>query len=251
MILRPILNQKKQYFPTWAAEEFIVPLLSSGIQSAIREHIKPIITHGKVLDVGCGAQPFREYLETLEYMYTSLDVVQNQNSTVQFLGAIDQPLPNTLIQSCPFDFILCTEVMEHVIDWKSSFENFSSLLRTNGRLLITCPHFYPLHEEPYDFWRPTLHAIKYFSQACGFQTMYSARLGNAWDVFGTMLGEMNAAGMITPISSNKLSDASAKIVRWLSRSMFTLIKSRFLHQHFDIDSRLYLSNLVVLEKTII
>ena len=43
--------------------------------------------------------------------------------------------------------------------------NVAALLAPGGRVLLTVPHVYRLHEEPYDFWRPTLHAIHYFVRA--------------------------------------------------------------------------------------
>ena len=87
--------------------------------------------------------------------YTGADVQQNKAATVDFVAAIDQPLPPQLAGAGPFDFIVCTEVLEHVADWEMAFRNLRSLLAPGGRLLITCPHFYPLHETPHDYWRPT------------------------------------------------------------------------------------------------
>ena len=104
-----------------------------------------------MLDVGCGHQPFRTHLESSGGRYTSLDAQQNPEKTVDFVGAIDDDLSAGLLEIGPFDFILCTEVLEHVADWQKAFTNMASLMARQGRLLITCPHFYQLHEEPYDF----------------------------------------------------------------------------------------------------
>lgn len=55
-----------------------------------------------------------------------------------------------------FDIVICTEVLEHVQDWKAAIENMISVLRIGGKLIITTrsPGF-PIHNWPDDFWRFT------------------------------------------------------------------------------------------------
>jgi len=55
-----------------------------------------------------------------------------------------------------FDIVICTEVLEHVQDWKAAIENMISVLRTGGKLIITTrsPGF-PVHNYPSDYWRYT------------------------------------------------------------------------------------------------
>ena len=55
------------------------------------------------------------------------------------------------------DIVICTEVLEHVDDWKRFIESILSVLRHDGILLLTTrsPGF-PLHNYPSDHWRFTL-----------------------------------------------------------------------------------------------
>jgi hypothetical protein len=114
--------------------------------------------------MGCGGQPFRELLQKIGYSYCGVDVNPDGGPPVDVLCAADGPLPEELLRRGPFDFLLCTEVIEHVADWHTAFANFGLLLAPSGRALITAPYFYQLHEEPYDFWRPTTHAIDYYAR---------------------------------------------------------------------------------------
>src|SRR5207247_641957 len=148
------------YVPAGPIEQFIVPLLRQRIEAAFQTDLPP--APRTVLDVGCGRQPFRHLLEGPGSRYVGMDVTQTPEGSVDIIAAIDAPLPLVTTALAPFDFILCTEVLEHVADWTTAFANFAALLRPRGRLLLTCPHFYLLHEEPYDFWRPTLHAIAHY-----------------------------------------------------------------------------------------
>src|SRR5689334_14447135 len=105
-------------------EVFIIRALKEHLPVIFEEYIFPEKL-ASVLDVGCGNQPFRALLENAGLLYQSMDIQQNDHGNVDYLGFIDQslPVPNTK----KFDLIMCTEVMEHVLDWNQSFTNFSCL----------------------------------------------------------------------------------------------------------------------------
>ncbi|NQU10570.1 methyltransferase domain-containing protein [bacterium] len=56
------------------------------------------------------------------------------------------------------DGILCSEVLEHVADYRVAIAEIARVLRPGGRVLITCPFLYPLHG-PADYWRFTPQAL--------------------------------------------------------------------------------------------
>src|SRR5262249_33528831 len=154
---RAVLIERATYVPALPVEEFIVPLLRSKIVPML-ESLPVSQGTSRVLDVGCGRQPFRDLFESRGYTYVSTDA-QDPLGIVDYVAEIDRDLPSALVARGPFDFILCTEVLEHVADWQRAFANFSLLLNAGARLLITCPHFYILHERPYDFWRATMYGL--------------------------------------------------------------------------------------------
>lgn len=229
------------YRPGSLPEEFIVPLLRARIEAALRDGLPP--APRVVLDAGCGRQPFRHLLEGPGAGYVGMDVVQNPEGSVDVVAAIDAPPPPDLLARGPFDFILCTEVLEHVADWLAAFANFATILRPGGRVLITCPHFYRLHEEPYDFWRPTLHAVGHYGRVNGLVVVRQEAAGDGWDVLGTMLACCAAA----PHRPGPIPRLGAKLVNAARRLAFALLRRR-LPQRLARLTGTYLSNVVLLEK---
>jgi len=237
-------KRRDAYVPSWPPERFIVPLLATRIAELFDQFCKPTRPNARVLDAGCGMQPFREMLVNAGYLYTSTDAVQNQTGTVDFVTPLDEPLPE-LMRSCPpFEFILCTEVMEHVAEWKTAFENFSQMLAPQGRLLITAPHFYPLHETPYDFWRPTPYAIEHFAKANGLRVIFMEQAGGPWEVLGTLLAETHAYPATPRLADRIL----AKICRVVRNLTFQFLTSDLWRKRVLLRGPYFLSVIAVLEK---
>lgn len=238
------LVERPNYQPSVPQEEFIVPLLKEEIDKLINRYAVTSQRRAKVLDVGCGRQPFRPAFETKGYKYLGLDVQQSPENSVDFICEIDQLLPDEILDASPFDFVFCTEVLEHVADWEMTFRNFAQLLAPGGRLLITCPHFYPLHEVPYDFWRPTPYALQYYGNKFGLKLLYQENAGNTWDAMGTILG----ASHVMPISRKFIDRLISRIARYGHQILLSLLLNRFLQSHVQLNSSIYLANIVVFEK---
>jgi 2-polyprenyl-3-methyl-5-hydroxy-6-metoxy-1,4-benzoquinol methylase len=235
-------DEKEDYQPTCPQETFIVPLLRKELHRSLHDYLPR--AGGSVLDVGCGGQPFRRLIESAGCTYTAMDVSPTSGVSVDVVCAIDDQLPEALTARDPFDFILCTEVLEHVGNWASAFSNFERLLAPGGRLLLSCPHFYQLHEEPYDFWRPTPHAIHFHAHASGLQVRDLRSCGSAWDVLGTW-----ATNVQPRAKDNRLrARLSAWTVSRLLKYVFRALESGSLQARVDLDGPLYLSNVAILEK---
>lgn len=187
---RALLPRRSEYKALRRQDRWLVPLLAKGIADRI-ERCKPASDSCACLDVGCGEQPWRALLTQVGFRYESFDVQQNAARSVDHVGALDDELPDSL-QDARFDFIVCTEVLEHVANWPRAFANLAKLLKPSGRLLITCPHIWVPHEEPYDFFRPTSWGIAHHAQHAGLETLEITRLGDGYDVLGTVLAAIRA-----------------------------------------------------------
>lgn len=176
--------RRTNYEPSSDAEEFIVPLLRDKIHDVVGRYISQNGGGRRLLDVGCGRQPFRKMFETMGYAYVGFDIEQTPETSVDVLGAIDGDLPRQLSEGDKFDVIFCTEVLEHVVDWTRAFKNIASLLQGQGVAIITTPHVYMLHEEPHDYWRATPYTFSHFADDSGLKIIHYESAGDAWDVLG-------------------------------------------------------------------
>jgi SAM-dependent methyltransferase len=221
---RPDVHRRQDYLPVHNVEEFIVRFLRSWIEPTLAKALPLDGQSRRVIDVGCGRQPFRQLIESRGAIYTSIDAVQNREKTVDFIAPLDGQLPEKLQAGNGFDVVLCTEVLEHVADWHAAFTNLAALTASTGRVIVTCPHFYPRHEEPYDFWRATPHALRWYAQKFGFEVEQIECGGNVWDVLGTIFG----SHYVLPANRGLTSRLTCRIMNLLFKNMFRLLKSGWL-----------------------
>jgi SAM-dependent methyltransferase len=109
---------------------------------------------GHVLDVGCGAKPYRGWFGAVE-SYVGLDVASGPE--VDVLVRPDGTWP---LDSARFDVVLCTQVLEHVENLELTLNEIVRVLKPGGVAVVTFPFLYNEHGEPYDFRRMTVHYAK-------------------------------------------------------------------------------------------
>ena len=120
---------------------------------------------GRLLDLGCGNQPYRQWYEPLAARRVTLDAAPLRGVTVQ--GVADR-LP---FASGAFDTILATEVLEHVEDAEMAANEIARVLRPGGFVLATVPFLYPTHEAPYDNRRFTHYGLRSLFERRGFDVV--------------------------------------------------------------------------------
>jgi len=233
------IERRATYEPASREERFIVPLLREAILAAITTHAPRL--RARALDAGCGEQPFRGALEAAGLDYHSLDIGQNATRTVEFIGALDAELPAGI---GVFNLVLCSEVLEHVEHWDRGLRNLAALLAPGGRAIVTTPFVYPLHEVPHDHRRATPYALIAAAHANGLRVLEERRLGDSWDVLGTVL----AATWTYPADARIGSRALAAAARIVHGSLWRFLTSAAMRSRVALRGPWFLSTLVVLER---
>jgi hypothetical protein len=191
-----------------------------------------------VLDVGCGEQPFRRLIESSGRRYVGMDVVQNHTRTVDVLSTLENaPIPDRAYQ-----IVLCTEVLEHVADIDAAFAGLRRSIAAGGAVVLTVPFIFPLHMEPYDFRRLTVHGVERLAADHGFAMESSVRLGGLNEVLAMFLADAS----ILPVSRSVLAKAKVGVLRIAAAMAVRLLDSSFWSRGIVVNSNGYLSNGVVL-----
>jgi SAM-dependent methyltransferase len=137
---------------------------------------------GTVVDVGCGAQPYRGLFSgTVRYIGIDTDEARAhfgyEVPDTRYFGGTRWPVDDASV-----DVVLCTETLEHVPDPYLFLEQASRCLRPGGTLLLTVPFAARWHFIPYDYWRFTPSGLKRVLEACGFGEIHVYARGNAFTV---------------------------------------------------------------------
>jgi len=141
--------------------------------------IKDAINHyakGDLLDLGCGNKPYESLYNSRTISQTGCDVIQSDKNRVDVIC----PVTDLKFQDEQFDTILCTQVLEHVFEHDKMMSEIYRVLKPGGQIILTVPFVWELHEEPYDFFRYTKHALKELFEQSGFEIDYIKPNGGKW-----------------------------------------------------------------------
>jgi SAM-dependent methyltransferase len=147
--------------------------------------LKPALSvvQGTVLDVGCGAQPYRG-LMPVDVAYIGLDT---DDAGVDF----GYSLPGVLridttgrwpIADAHADVVLATETLEHVRDPALFLAEAHRCLRPGGKIILTVPFSARWHYIPHDYWRLTPSGLRLLLEQAGFVDIIVNGRGNEWTV---------------------------------------------------------------------
>lgn len=106
-----------------------------------------LIRHGKVLDIGCGAGTISLYIASKGYPVLGIDISQNAiiacKKSAKAIGLKNIRFQRiTFPQSVPnekFDYIICSEVLEHLKDDNLALKKIYLLLKNGGLAFISTP----------------------------------------------------------------------------------------------------------------
>ena len=140
---------------------------------------------GDLLDVGCGVQPYRS-LFTHVKSYLGVDIPSSCHplppDTIVYDG---ESLP---ISSESFDWVMSTEVFEHVRYPDRLLTSVYSVLRPGGGIFLSVPFLAGVHEAPYDFRRWTNYGLINVLEQAGFERVQVKPLGNWHTAAASFLG---------------------------------------------------------------
>lgn len=118
----------------------------------------------RILDIGTANSPYKKYFKKIDYF--TYDIEQNENGNIDYVGDINDGLK--AVPDSNFDFILCTQVLEHIKNPSWAFREFYRILKPDGKIFLTTNFIYQIHMAPNDFYRFTKFGLQYLGESNGF-----------------------------------------------------------------------------------
>lgn len=145
----------------------------------------------KVLDAGAGEAPFRPLFRHTHYQSADFTKVNKPYETPTYVC----DLAAVPVIDGYYDYILFTQVLEHLPEPANVLQELQRLLRPGGKILITGPLFFEEHEQPYDFYRYTQYGFRYLIEKVGLSI---ERLEWLEGYYGTVGYQLNRIGQYLP-----------------------------------------------------
>jgi SAM-dependent methyltransferase len=142
---------------SWLRRTPFHPQWLLGTHKKSLRHLKEL-PPGRILDIGC-ADRWVEAQLPAQCEYIGLDYYATGKYLYRarpdlFADAAALPLPDACI-----DVVVMLEVLEHLFLPGKALHEIARVLRPGGRLLLSVPFLYPVHDAPFDFQRYTVHGL--------------------------------------------------------------------------------------------
>jgi SAM-dependent methyltransferase len=133
----------------------------------------PRWVRGRVLDAGCGPQPYRPILEKYGTSYYGVD------------KWIDEPAPDARldvqaldsIADGSFDTVFCSQVLEYVARPDRALRECFRVLKPGGTLLLSAPFAIGIHDAPNDLFRFSPFGLRSLAERAGFAVVETRSSG--------------------------------------------------------------------------
>ena len=83
-----------------------------------------------------------------------------------------------------FDTVAASQVLEHVPEPGLMMGEMARVLAPGGRLIVTAPHIWGIHEEPADYYRFTGYGLTHLARSAGLEVLEVRALAGYWVTAG-------------------------------------------------------------------
>jgi len=149
--------------------------------AAVYDRELPRHAKGRLLDLGCGQVPlFLAYKDLVtENVCVDWPNTIHPNAYLDFECDLTQALP---LKDGDFNTIILSDVLEHIPQPAQLWAEMSRVLAVNGKILLTVPFYYWIHEIPHDYYRYTEFSLRRFVDEAGLRLVQLDVLGGAPEI---------------------------------------------------------------------
>jgi ubiquinone/menaquinone biosynthesis C-methylase UbiE len=131
----------------------VLDLQTISIYRDLKDYLKN--TNGNFLDLGCGDSPYRFLMNEKTNIYHGIDINDSTKFDYQRSDIVHFDGLNIPFEDNYFDNLICTEVLEHVLEFQTLVNEVHRVLKPGGSALFTIPWSARFHYIPNDYYRYT------------------------------------------------------------------------------------------------
>lgn len=220
---------------------------SETIRTVVADFAKSLPAGTKILDVGCGLQPYKPLFAHATYLGIDVEAsgrqAKDKAADVYFDGT------HIPLETESVDAVLCTEVLEHAVDPEMLTAEMFRVLRPGGRVCITVPFIWGLHEVPYDFRRFTPFGLARLFSGHGFIVDRQEKLTSGIDAIQMLINSEVNNYVVNVLPSRHMTHREAKWFRFKLRLHERLLRimDRLWRSTLNFE-RIYIDNLLIAHK---
>jgi len=145
---------------------------------------------GRVLDAGAGECIYRPLFEGRRYVSTDCGVGDAGWDYTKLDALAD--LERIPFLAASFDFVLCTETLEHVARPGRVLSELGRVLKSGGTLALSVPFLHPVHQAPHDYYRYTPYGLRHLLADAGFDRVEVTAAGGYFTYLRDQLSDFGA-----------------------------------------------------------
>ncbi len=173
----------------------------------------------RTLDVGAGDAPYRELFTHVEYVTADWEHSLHEDLPAMDIQAPADDLP---LDDESFHAVLLTQVLEHVPDPPRVLSELRRVLRPGGRLYLSAPLVWELHELPFDFYRYTSVGLEHLLHAAGFEEVSVEPRNDCFSTLAQLMRNMSHVMGRAPDGLDDRREVAARLLRDLARQVAEL-----------------------------
>lgn len=198
------------------------PHVRNGIAEFVARAAQTVAAGSRVADVGAGDAPYRELFAHVEYLTIDWENSMHGDSKSSDIVASAEELP---LPDASIDAVVMTEVLEHIGKPARALAQVARILRPGGRLFMTTPFAWFLHEMPYDYFRYTPSALRMLVEDAGFVDVVITARGDSFATIGQLMSTVRevvatAAPAEDPLNARR--ELAGRLLDQMSRAVAAL-----------------------------
>jgi len=192
----------------------------SPMQKITRKNHRPFLekwkTDASVLEIGAGnAVGGHSYKELFPNGHT-FDI--NPKRSPDTVGdAHNMPFDDK-----SFDYVLCTEVLEHLHTPQQAILEMKRVLKSGGKLILTTRFAFPIHDAPNDYYRYTEYGLRHL-----FRDWRIEELVSETKTMSTIGALLQRIGFQTDVKGGKFTKSIIYSSAWLFDNLNWVIKKEY------------------------